>query len=240
MKRHLTTCDDRTFKPQDAGFSLIELIVAAALILIISVGVLPLFMRAIASNQVAADTTQLSSFMHASLEQLNQTPANSTQINAWLDSATSGGGGGEGGGSATAPESETGDQSFVKTSPMSYWDTGPRDPYQGGEVAIGDESWGDDANPGAGPGSPLVLWERQYEVRNYGYSDVHSGTITASADGTSATLYQVGHPKLFDNPLPFVEEGAEIQEFRVQIDSVKEGHPLGAGRSIEVPHYRAF
>lgn len=244
MKRHFAALDDRPRIPRQGGFSLIELLVASALILIITVGILPLFMRAIASNQVGADTTQLSTFMHSGLEQLNQTSANSSQINSWLDSTTTsggGGGGGEGGGvTAPTPTAEEDDQTFVKTSPKSYWDTGPRDPYQGGEVAIGDESWGSDGSQAGAAGSPLILWVREYEVRNYGYSDVHTGTISVSADGSSSTLYQVGHPKLYDNPLPFENGAAEIQEFRILIDSVKEGHPLGAGRSIEVPHYRAF
>lgn len=57
-----------------AGFSLIEALIAAAILLIISLGLIPLFARSIADNTTGADSTQATNHGKTQLEELIQVP----------------------------------------------------------------------------------------------------------------------------------------------------------------------
>lgn len=226
--------------PAAAGFSLVELLIAAGIMLIILVGILPLFMRAISANAYGGDASTLASFMNSGLEQFNQISANNNNLNSILQDPNAGGGGGGGEGESGGAAGAGGAGGFgsgdsVRVLPKQLYDTGSRSPF--GDQVMGDEEWIaiDDSEVG------LLMWERQIEVRNYGFADVHSGTIKVDAADAAASLFQVGHPKLFDNPLPFsANTKAEIREFRIAVDSIKEAHPVGHGQHMVVGHYRAF
>ncbi len=58
----------------EAGFSLVEGLIAAALLLVISISVLPLFTRALESNISGGRSSQLSTFVSADIEAVNQLP----------------------------------------------------------------------------------------------------------------------------------------------------------------------
>jgi Tfp pilus assembly protein PilV len=60
-----------------AGFNLIEVLVATALLFIVAIGVIPLFSRAMIANKVGSDATTVSHFGLSRVEELNQPPFNS-------------------------------------------------------------------------------------------------------------------------------------------------------------------
>ncbi len=57
-----------------AGFSLIETMIAAAILLIIALGLLPLFSQAIVNNSLGSDYTQASTHSKVELEMLQKMP----------------------------------------------------------------------------------------------------------------------------------------------------------------------
>ena len=58
------------------GFSLLETLVAAALLLIIAVGILPLFTRALFNNNAGNEYTKVSNFGRSRVEEIFQMPFN--------------------------------------------------------------------------------------------------------------------------------------------------------------------
>jgi Tfp pilus assembly protein PilV len=64
----------------DAGFSLIEALIAAVILLIIALGLIPLFARSIRDNAVGADATQATNHGKAELEECLQLPFNNQKL----------------------------------------------------------------------------------------------------------------------------------------------------------------
>lgn len=62
------------------GFSLIEVLIASVILLVISLGMVPLFTRAIGSNRSGFDYTQVSNFARSRAEEFFQYPFNSAQL----------------------------------------------------------------------------------------------------------------------------------------------------------------
>jgi competence protein ComGC len=62
------------------GFTLVEMLVASLLILVVILGVIPLFMRSIISNTGGNDYTQLSNFSKSEIEELFQLDFNSAGL----------------------------------------------------------------------------------------------------------------------------------------------------------------
>lgn len=67
-------------RKKDAGFSMIEALIAAAILLIIALGLLPLFSRAISDNVSGNDATQATNGSRTQLEELLQVPFNNTRL----------------------------------------------------------------------------------------------------------------------------------------------------------------
>lgn len=65
---------------REAGFSLVEILIAAALFLIVVIGILPLFTRAIVDNTAGADYTQATNMAKSMAEELQQAPFNSAPM----------------------------------------------------------------------------------------------------------------------------------------------------------------
>jgi Tfp pilus assembly protein PilV len=63
-----------------AGFSIIEALIASAILLIIALGLLPLFSRAISDNVSGNDATQATNGSRTQLEELLQVPFNNTRL----------------------------------------------------------------------------------------------------------------------------------------------------------------
>jgi len=65
---------------QDAGFSMIEALIAAAILLIIALGLIPLFTRSIIDNNSGNDATQVTNHGKTQLEDLIQLPFNHQRL----------------------------------------------------------------------------------------------------------------------------------------------------------------
>lgn len=61
-------------RPRSAGFSLIEVLVAAVLLLVILLGIIPLFVRASVNRQAGRESTDVASFARSRAEALLQLP----------------------------------------------------------------------------------------------------------------------------------------------------------------------
>ena len=148
--------------PRQAGFSLVEGLIAAALLLVIAVSVLPIFMRALESNLSGGRSSQLSTFVSTDLEGVNQEPVDQ---DAW-----------DVGGTGTG----------VLDLGDDFFDLGPSSP----SLYVGDEKWVDTEADATGPGS--LLWRRNISVRKYSLADVQilvgagGGLVTA---GESPMLF---------------------------------------------------
>ncbi len=203
---------------REAGFSLIEGLMAAALLLIVAVSVLPLFMRALESNTRGGRASQLSALTVGALEEVNQATVDREDFQ--LDGTTT-----------VLPD---GTIAGVRHTGTVYWDLGKL--YEEGDPAdIGDERWVADKDFAAGP----VLWSRSLDVYKYSFADVHRA-ITVGA----SSLSTLGDPRWFDSPLNSDDEGdlydAHITEFRVHIVQDREGIPVGSGQRMSIGHFRTY
>lgn len=63
-----------------AGFSVVESLIAALILLIIALGIIPLFARALRDNTAGADATQASNHGRATLEEYQQLPFNNQAL----------------------------------------------------------------------------------------------------------------------------------------------------------------
>src|SRR4051812_50016518 len=62
------------------GFSLIEVLIAAAIFLIVALGLVPFFTQAIANNRTGADFTQSTNYAKSELERLYALPLSSPDL----------------------------------------------------------------------------------------------------------------------------------------------------------------
>ena len=60
----------------ERGLSIVEVMIAAALLLIIALGILPLFSRSIISNRQGLDSTEVSNMARTQMEEYAQLPFN--------------------------------------------------------------------------------------------------------------------------------------------------------------------
>ena len=136
----------------EAGFSLVEGLIAAALLLVVAVSVLPLFTRALESNISGGRSSQLSTFVTADIESVNQMLVDRDE---W-DVAASGG---------------------TLDLGTTFWDLGPLFDTAGVPDTLGDEAWVDAVTDAQGP----VLWSRNISVRKYSLADLQilAGTDVA-------------------------------------------------------------
>lgn len=64
----------------EAGFSLVEVLVAALILLVIALGMVPLFTRSITSNVEGFENTEVSNFARSRAEEFLQYPFNSPRL----------------------------------------------------------------------------------------------------------------------------------------------------------------
>jgi type II secretory pathway pseudopilin PulG len=62
------------------GFSMLEVLIAGAILLIISLGLIPLFVRAIRDNETGSDYTQVANGNKSRLEESSQLPINNQSL----------------------------------------------------------------------------------------------------------------------------------------------------------------
>jgi Tfp pilus assembly protein PilV len=69
-----------TRRRREAGFSIVEVLFAALLLLFIALGILPLFARSIVSNLEGQDSTVAANFTRSRLEEFKQLPFDDTRL----------------------------------------------------------------------------------------------------------------------------------------------------------------
>jgi len=72
--------EERLARRGDAGFSIIEALIAAAILLVIALGLLPLFTRSISDNVSGNDASQATNGSRTEVEELLQMPFNNTRL----------------------------------------------------------------------------------------------------------------------------------------------------------------
>jgi Tfp pilus assembly protein PilV len=163
----------------EAGFSLIEALIAAAILLIIALGLLPVFSRAINDNVTGNDATQATNGSRTELEELLQMPFNNQRV--------------------VVAAGQT------KTETKDFYTRAKADASTGAyEIGDATEGWTADAT-GRGP----VLWNRTTTVQQYGITDLNDGKLDTPLDGSTQANFvhlkqiqvQIDNPKkdLFGN-----------------------------------------
>ena len=207
---------------RSAGMSLIETVIASAVLLVAAIGTLPLLIRATFNNIHGLDSTQASQHAVSGHESLLVLAVDDRRFELadplpehTVRSAAIG----------------TGDEMLLGDV---YWDRGARAPSPEA-IRIGDGDW--IADPAAA--QDLVFWRRRSVIRQYTYADISDGVIDAGNPNQLATL---GDSRLFDNPLARDAESssAHFKEQEIQLESQRAGgDDLGAG-SLRTRIVRTF
>ena len=160
-----------SWRRSESGFSLVEGLIAAALLLVIAAGILPLYTRAVSSNIAGGRSSQLSAFASADIEEDNQTSVDRADWSLGL----SGG---------------------VLDLGTLFWVGGQVYASEAVPYTIGNQHQKWLASPADSDG--LVFWSRNVTIRKYSLSDLQ---ILAGTDVSDDEITAVGHPMLLDTPL---------------------------------------
>ncbi|MEM9554919.1 MAG: hypothetical protein AAGC60_11715 [Acidobacteriota bacterium] len=190
------------------GFSLVELIFSTFLILIVAVGILPLFMRAIQNNVSGGDSSDLITILRSGNESMSFSSLSDLHLGD--------------------QEAVASDSMFLEI-PFTVLHTGARDPITGNDQTIGDEEWVADGDPATGLGT----WQRSTRIFFHPIADVMPGIVSVGADTGGATFETVGHPQLFDDPIPVAQAQSEFNNLvriEIEVESTQQGadgSPIG-------------
>ncbi|HXO21702.1 MAG TPA: prepilin-type N-terminal cleavage/methylation domain-containing protein [Thermoanaerobaculia bacterium] len=149
------------------GFSLIESIIALAILMIIAIGILPLFSSAILNNTRGSDSTQASNFAKSTAERL---------IAERLDVPTD----------LTIPGGSTLVQTDEWYSPGAF--------TTAGETSLGDEVWNPGPPPAASTFATINYWTRHTRITQYSLKDItNNNALVTPLDGSdlNAKLVQI-------------------------------------------------
>ncbi len=195
---------------REAGFSLVEGLIAAALLLVVAVSVLPLFMRALESNTRGGRASQVTTLVTAAIEEINQATVDRADFQL------------------------TGSESGIRETGTMYWDMGAL--YEEGSPAkLGDAEWIADDTTASGP----VLWSRDLDIRKYSFADVHTSIKVGDQELTTlGDPRWFDSPLETDDDGDLYN--AHITEFRVHIVEDRDGIPLDSGQRMTVGHFRTF
>lgn len=164
----------------EAGFSIIEALIAAAILLIIALGLLPVFSRSINDNVSGNDATQATNSSRTEVEELLQVPFGNTRL--------------------LVASGQT------KAETKDYYTRAKADSTGAYEIGDPTEGWTTDATAaGRGP----VLWNRTTTVQQYDITDLNDGKLDTPLDGSTQANFvhlkqiqvQIDNPKkdLFGN-----------------------------------------
>ncbi len=202
-----------------AGTSLIEVLIASALMLVGAISVLPLFVRATFNNLSGFDSSQATSYSRSELEDLIALTIDHERLNL----------------AAPVPARQVrpvvggGDELVLAEV---YWDQAADAPSTA-EVRLGDGNWISD--PSAAKGT--VFWQRTSLIRQHSYADISSGVIDISNPGQLLTL---GHPKLFDRPLAAAADPsmAQFKVEDIELASQRAGGRLSGVGNLRTRYFR--
>lgn len=151
----------RLARRRAAGFSLVEAILASLILLVVALGILPLFTRAMASNFAGAESTSLANMVTDRAEALYQLPFDHDQL--------------------TVPVGSTERVTVeVWTAPL------PNDP----SPSEGLHGYWREANPDEITDA-LVEWTRRTRIRQFNVSDLLTNDPTPLDGGTPPGSVQV-------------------------------------------------
>jgi len=207
---------------REGGMSLVEVVIASAVLLVVAVGTVPLFVRSTFNNIAGLDSTQATQHSISEHENLIVLALDDRRFE--ISDPQPG---------QTVQPTGTGPGDEMLLGDM-FWDRGARAPDPAA-VRIGDGDWIADPT-GA---QDLVFWRRRSVIRQYTYADISDGVIDAADPDRLATL---GDARLFDNPLASGADrsSAHFKEQDVQLESQRAGgEDLGAG-SLRTRVVRTF
>ncbi len=213
-----------------SGFSLIEVLISATMFAIVSIGMLPIFIRSVHNNISGLDSNQATQHARADLENLLTLAIDDRRFD--LSDPVEG---------QTVQPASTGEDGDEMLLGDLFWDQGARAqiPAEGNRacnvlvgtvpktldgrvdcVKLGEGDWVAASDDAKG----RVLWQRRSVVRQYAYADISDGVI----DQSGTELVTLGHAQLFDRPLAsdapaadshFKEEVVELKSERSGADS---------------------
>ncbi len=205
-----------------AGMSLSEVVIAAAVLLVVSIGTLPLLIRSTFNNIHGLDSTQASQHAISGHESLLVLAVDDRRFELGdpLPEHT-----------VRPTAAGPGDEMLLGDV---YWDRGARAPSPVA-VRLGDGDW--IADPSAA--QDLVFWRRRSVIRQYSYADISDGVIDAGNPDQLATL---GDARLFDSPLASDAESssAHFKEQEIQLESQRAGGANLGARSLRTRIVRTF
>lgn len=208
---HSSIQSHREAGSREAGFSLVEGLMAAGLLLVVAVSVLPLFMRALESNTRGGRSSQLSTLGIAAIEEINQATVDREDFQL------------------------TGAVSGVRETGTMYWEMGPLYEGESAPAVIGDEKWIADDNDAVSP----ILWLRDIDVRKYSFADVHTSISVGDAElSTLGDPRWFDSPLETDDAGDLYN--AHVTEFRVHIKQNREGIPIDSAQRLTVGYFRTF
>ncbi len=201
--------DRRRSLPTAAGVTLIETLVAAALLLVVAVMLLPMFIQSTLNNVKGADSTEMTNFSVAAMEEFWQLSIDEEEFKMG--------------------DAETGDiEAIPDTIPEFSLTTAE-------QLVLRQEVWRLSAktaslehfklNDGAWiEARDFVedddVFRRKVVMRQFRYGDIFDGLL--SIDGS--TIITEGDPFLFDSPLAngTREEAIQLRELEVEIESARQ------------------
>lgn len=194
--------------PREAGTSLIETLIAAAILLVIAVSLFPMFHRAVANNLSGADASQATQHGRSELEGLFALPIDSPVFD--MRDPLPG---------HTVDNDGAGDRMTIAS--LYRDDDANVDPdASDGAQHLATGAWIADRSAARG----LVVWQRTSVIRQYSYADIGEGVIDVNNPGQ---IVVTGHPQLFDSPLPRDAPGSQVnfREEDVTLNSLRPGVP---------------
>ncbi len=196
----------------EQGMSLIEVVIAAVVLLVVSIGTLPLFVRSTFNNIYGLDSTQASQHAISGHEDLLVVAVDDPRFELAdpLPEHT-----------IQPADIGVGDEMLIDDV---WWDRGAR-AGSSDSVRIGDGDWITDPSVA----QDIVFWRRRSVIRQYTYADISDGVIDATDPDRLTTL---GDARVFDNPLVSGAEvsSAHFKEQEVQLENQRAGgDDFGAG-----------
>ena len=200
------------------GLSLTEVLIAAALLLLIAISLIPLFQRSVVSNLYGTEATQASTGgVRVGMETVHQSALGHVDF--------------------AVPAT-----SDVLTQVPLALDTGALVEGEA-QAALGDERWvpapnwiGSQQLPTSPALAGRALWVRTGEFRNFAYADIHQGTISV----TGAGIVTLGDPNFFDTPLSGSDTSWDIKGMTTKMETTRDDSPLGVGQILTISTFRSY
>lgn len=194
------------------GVSLVESLIATALLAFVAIAIFPLLHQSVAANISGSDSNQANHHGISELERLLSLPFDSRVLEMEESKRLN---------DHTIEPDGDGDRMLLGSffyDPIAKADTPSGPDELSHRIATG--AWIAERDDARG----LVLWRRSTVLRQYSYADIGEGVIDTGASGE---IVRAGHPNLFDAPLKqdALDSGINFMEEDVTIESLRPGSP---------------